>query len=397
MTDTMRVLVADDEPGMRSGVVRALRGFRVSLPDVEEAVRFDVHEAGSGEDAMAQIAAQAPDILLLDYKLPGISGLDVLDRLAAAKADVLVIMITAYASLETAVSAVKRGAYDFLAKPFTPEELKITIRKAAGRLILAQQARRLAQEKRQVRFQLISVLAHELKAPLAAVEGYLRILKDRAAGDDPAVYERMIQRSLLRTEGMRKLIIDLLDMTRIESGQKPRELAALDVCEVARAAIETMTPEALQRKIAVNLEAAGPVFLTADRGEIEIILNNLVSNAVKYNRDGGRVDVTVSGGPEAVTIAVADTGIGMTAEDAGRLFQEFVRIKNEKTRDILGSGLGLSIVKKLAVLYGGDVTLRSEPGVGSTFTVVLKPAAPATGQGAGTAAPPVRPADEGKA
>jgi len=388
MTDTMRVLVADDEPGMRSGVVRALRGFRVSLPDVEEAVRFDVHEAGSGEDAMAQIAAQAPDILLLDYKLPGISGLDVLDRLAAAKADVLVIMITAYASLETAVSAVKRGAYDFLAKPFTPEELKITIRKAAGRLILAQQARRLAQEKRQVRFQLISVLAHELKAPLAAVEGYLRILKDRAAGDDPAVYERMIQRSLLRTEGMRKLIIDLLDMTRIESGQKPRELAALDVCEVARAAIETMTPEALQRKIAVNLEAAGPVFLTADRGEIEIILNNLVSNAVKYNRDGGRVDVTVSGGPEAVTIAVADTGIGMTAEDAGRLFQEFVRIKNEKTRDILGSGLGLSIVKKLAVLYGGDVTLRSEPGVGSTFTVVLKPAAPASGQGAAAAAAP---------
>jgi two-component system sensor histidine kinase/response regulator len=397
MTDTMQILVADDEPGMRSGVVRALRGFSVSLPDVEEAVRFEVREAESGEDAMAQIAAHPPDILLLDYKLPGISGLDVLDRLAAAKADVLVIMITAYASLETAVSAVKRGAYDFLAKPFTPEELKITIRKAAGRLILAQQARRLAQEKRQVRFQLISVLAHELKAPLAAVEGYLHIMKDHAAGNDPAVYKRMIERSILRTEGMRKLIIDLLDMTRIESGQKPREMADLDVCDVARAAIETVTPEAPQRQIAVNLDAPAPVRMMADRGEIEIVLNNLVSNAVKYNRDGGRVDVTVRGGPEAVTITVADTGIGMTAEDAGRLFQEFVRIKNEKTRNILGSGLGLSIVRKLAVLYGGDVTVRSEPGVGSTFTVVLRTAAPAGGQGAEAEAPLARPAGEATA
>jgi len=397
MTDTMRVLVADDEPGMRSGVVRALRDFTVSLPDVEEAVRFEVREAGTGEDAISQIAAQPPDILLLDYKLPGISGLDVLDRLAAARSDVLVIMITAYASLETAVSAIKRGAYDFLAKPFTPEELKITIRKAAGRLILAQQARKLAQEKRQVRFQIISVLAHELKAPLAAVEGYLRIMKDRAAGNDPAVYDRMIARSLLRTEGMRKLIIDLLDMTRIESGQKPRELTTVDVCEVAKAAIETMMPEAIDRKVAVNIETPGPAPLTADRGEIEIILNNLVSNAVKYNRDGGRVDVAVRGTPEAVAITVADTGIGMTAEEAGRLFQDFVRIKNEKTRNILGSGLGLAIVKKLAALYGGDVTVRSEPGVGSTFTVVLKTAAPASGQGAGTAAPLAPPAGEGAA
>ena len=371
MTDTMHILVADDEPGMRSGVARALRDFSVALPDVGAAVRFEVQEAETGEEAMDKIAVRAPDILLLDYKLPGISGLDVLDRLTEARSDVLVVMITAYASLETAVSAVKRGAYDFLAKPFTPEELKITIRKAAGRLILAQEARKLAQEKRQVRFQIISVLAHELKAPLAAVEGYLRIMKDRAAGNDPAVYDRMIARSLLRTEGMRKLIIDLLDMTHIESGQKPRELTTVDVCEVARAAIETMMPEATDRKVAVNLDAPGPVPLTADRGEIEIILNNLVSNAVKYNRDGGRVDVAVRGTPEAVAITVADTGIGMTAEEAGRLFQDFVRIKNEKTRNILGSGLGLSIVRKLALLYGGGASVESIPDKGSTFTVVL--------------------------
>jgi signal transduction histidine kinase len=297
----------------------------------------------------------------------------------------LTIMITAYASLETAVSAIKRGAYDFLAKPFTPEELKITIRKAAGRIVLAQQARKLAQEKRQVRFQLISVLAHELKAPLAAVEGYLKILQDGAAGNDPAVYQKMIDRSLLRTEGMRKLIVDLLDMTRIESGRKRRELAAVDVRDVARAAIETAGPEAAARGITINLKAEAPVALRADRGEIEIILNNLISNAVKYNRDGGRVDVTLRSDSGAVLLAVADTGIGLAPEEAARLFDDFVRIKNEKTREILGSGLGLAIVKKLAALYGGDAWVTSEPGVGSTFTVVLKQtaepaAAPAKGK-----------------
>jgi len=387
MTDTLRILVADDEPGMRTGVARALRDFTVSLPDVDGSVCFDVAGAESGEQALERIATDPPHILLLDYKLPGISGLEVLGRLPADPGDLLTIMITAYASLDTAVTAIKRGAYDFLAKPFTPEELKITVRKAAGRLLLAQQARRLAQEKRQVRFQLISVLAHELKAPLAAVEGYLRILRDRSAGDDSAVYDRMIERSLVRTEGMRKLIIDLLDMTRIESGQKRREFADLDVRDVARAAVETMLPEARARGITIALEAGAPVPLRADRGEIEIILNNLVSNAVKYNRDGGRVDVRLRRDADAVTLAVADTGIGMTAEEAGRLFGEFVRLKNEKTRDILGSGLGLSIVRKLATLYGGHASVESAPGVGSTFTVVLRDAADAAPAPGGAAAP----------
>jgi two-component system, sensor histidine kinase and response regulator len=372
MTETLLILVADDEPGMRLGVARALKDFTVSMPDLSGGVRFEVEHAATGEEALAKIAQRPPHILLLDYKLPGISGLEVLDQLTSVTGDMLTIMITAYASLETAVSAIKRGAYDFLAKPFTPEELKITIRKAAGRIVLAQQARKLAHEKRQVRFQLTSVLAHELKAPLAAVEGYLRIMKERSAGDDPAVYERMVERSLLRTEGMRKLIGDLLDMTLIESGRKHRELADVDVREVARAAIETASPEAAPRGITLSLKADGPAVLRADRGEIEIILNNLVSNAVKYNRDGGRVDVTVRPEGGGVVLSVADTGIGLTAEEAARLFEDFVRIKNEKTRHVLGSGLGLAIVKKVAALYGGDVSVTSQSGEGSTFTVLLK-------------------------
>jgi signal transduction histidine kinase len=355
---------------MRTGVSRALRDFTVRLADINGEVRFDIDQASSGEEALEKIAEAPPQILLLDYKLPGISGLDVLEKVAGQE-DLLTIMITAYASLDTAVTATKRGAYDFLAKPFTPEELKNAVRKAAGRVILSRQARKLSAEKRQVRFQFISVLAHELKSPLAAIEGYLRILQDRSAGEDIAAYDGMIDRSLTRLEGMRKLIFDLLDVTRIESGTKSRELVEVDVRDVARHSIEAVSAEAARRGIDIKLDAPGEVKMQADRGEIEIILNNLVSNAVKYNRDGGAVKVKLSADDSRATIEVSDTGIGMTEEEASRLFNDFVRIKNAQTREIMGSGLGLSIVRKLATLYGGEATVTSQPDVGSKFTVIL--------------------------
>lgn len=370
--DTLRVLVVDDEPGMRYAVVRALRGFTVHLPDVEGAVCFETEQASSGEEALALFQVRVPDIMLLDHKMGGMSGIDVLNKLREQERDILTIMITAFATLETAVRATKSGAFDFIAKPFTPEELKDTIRKATSHLILQRQARRLAAEKRRVRFEFISVLGHELKAPLAAIEGYLNIMRDQALGEQVSAYQEVLTRCLARGEGMRKLIMDLLDMTRIESGEKRREVKDLDVCEVARAALETIKPTAEARQVNVELHADQPVPLRADRSEIEIIFNNLLSNAVKYNRDGGRVEALIHDTGDRITIAVSDTGLGLTPDEAARLFKDFVRIRNEKTRDISGSGLGLSLVKKLAMMYGGDVSVRSEPDKGSTFTVVLR-------------------------
>ncbi len=376
--DTLRVLVIDDEAGMRSGATRVLTGFRVTLPETDGQVGLQIDQSESGEEALGKMAAQKYDILLLDHKLPGMSGLDVLEQLNQRHDDVLIIMITAYASLDVAVSATKRGAFDFLAKPFTPEELRDAVRKAARHHILRWQARKLAQEKRQMRFEFLSVLVHELKAPLAAVEGYLRLLQEGAA-EDPATMARVIDRSLVRLDGMRKLIVDLLDLTRIESGQKRRELTEVDVVDVARLALETAQPEASERKLTLELHATPPVVMQADRGELEIMLNNLVSNAVKYNREGGRVDVFIkSGAGQGVTIAVKDTGIGMTKEETAKLFGEFVRIKNSKTRNIMGSGLGLSILRKLATMYGGDVMVESQPDAGTTFTVHLPDETPQT-------------------
>jgi len=370
--DSLRVLIVDDEVGMRMAVNRALEKFTVSVPDVDDEVSFVVDEAATGEEAVEKITADPPHIILLDYKLPGISGLEVLEHIDTEKQNILVIMITAYASLETAVTATKRGAYDFLAKPFTPAELKNTIKKASGRLVLLRQAKKLAEEKRKIRFQFTTVLVHELKAPLAAIEGYLQILQGHTLGDSVDTYDNVIRRCMVRLTGMRKMVIDLLDLTRIESGEKRREFSTVDVSALAETSIETAIPEARDRNIDIRLARNDHVTMNADRDEIEIILNNLVTNAVKYNRDNGSVDISIVREGDDVKIVVSDTGIGMTKEESAKLFNDFVRIKNAKTRTILGSGLGLSTVKKIALLYGGDVSVESEPDVGSTFTAVLK-------------------------
>ena len=212
--------------------------------------------------------------------------------------------------------------------------------------MLARHARQSEEDKKRVRFQFISVLSHELKAPLAAIEGYINILKKRYGKISEEDYEMMLGRSQIRLEGMRKLIFDLLDLTRIEAGTKKRNLEIINVADMARSAIEVVNMEATLRNIKINMDVKTPVTMNADKSEIEIILNNLITNAVKYNRDGGKVDVSLYADGEKRVIKVSDTGIGIAPEDAARLFQEFVRIKNEKTINILGSGLGLSTVKK---------------------------------------------------
>ena len=368
---TLRVAMVDDEEPLHVAVRRILDKYRVHVADVGVDVAYDSAYFTSGEQFLESLEKGAKfDLLLLDLKLPGMNGLEVLSALATQGRGLMVIMITAYATFETAVHATKIGAYDFLPKPFSPEELRYAVRKATDQLILSREARRLAEETRRVRFNFISVLAHELKAPINAVEGYLQILQTQ----EPPERLQMVERSLARLEGMKKLILDLLDLTSIESGQKQRKLTTVDVGAAAKAAVDLFAKEAATRGITIALEPAGPVEMTADAGEIEIILNNLVSNAVKYNRDDGSVTISLVRETGGATISVSDTGIGLSPQESGKLFTEFVRIKNDDTVKVAGSGLGLSTVRKLAELYGGDATVSSRKGQGSTFSVTLRDA-----------------------
>ena len=369
--EALDVLEVDDEPGIRSGVLRILRNFTVSYPFMDDDISFNVIEAATGEEALEHIKKSPPAIVLLDNKLPGIQGVEVLEFINNNQLDILVMMITSYASLELAVKATTIGAYDFVPKPFTPQELKSSMENITKHYFLRRMTRKMHKEGKQVRFQFLSVLSHELKAPLNAIEGYLNIMQDKQMGPNVAAYDEMIDRSLSRVKSMRTMIMDLLDLTHIESGKKKRELRELDLCLVAKSAMDTMMPLAIQRDVTMQLAADDGCTYFADSDEMVIIFNNLISNAVKYNATGGTVTCTIAQSENQVVIRVADTGIGIDEADVPKLFHEFSRIKNAKTREVTGSGLGLSIVKRLVSMYNGRIEVDSKVGHGSTFSIYL--------------------------
>ncbi len=367
----LKVLVVDDEPGIRSGVTRILSHFQVNYPFMDEDYTYEILEAATGEEGIIIIDRDKPDIVLLDNKLPGIQGTDVLEYIRNKKYDIVVAMITSYASLDVALKAHKFGATDFVPKPFTPQELKSCIENITKQQYLKRITHKMNQEGKKVRYQFLSVLSHELKAPLNAIEGYLRMMQERQSGDRIEDYATPIERSLQRIQGMRNLIMDLLDFTKIRLERKEEKIEEVHLSNIASNSIVTVRPYAIQMEVTIDLAIKSDALIMADPTDMEIIFNNLISNSVKYNKRGGKAEIIIDENDSEVVVIFSDTGIGINEADKDELFSEFVRIKNEKTRNISGSGLGLSIVKKVVELYNGTIAVESSPDVGTTFTVRL--------------------------
>jgi signal transduction histidine kinase len=367
----LKILVVDDEPGIRSGVSRILGNFHVTYPFMDEDYSFEISEAASGEEGLEKIEQDRPDIILLDNKLPGIQGVEVLEYIRKKSYDIVVAMITSYASLDVAIRATRDGATDFIPKPFTPQELKSSIENITKQLYLRRITDKLKQEGKKVRYQFLSVLSHELKAPLNALEGYLRMMQEKQSGELIDDYTNAIERSLQRVQGMRNLIMDLLDFTKIRLERKEEKIQEVDLEAVASNAVVTVQPYAIQMEVDISLDVRSKVVIMADPDDIEIVFNNLLSNSVKYNKFGGKAEITIDSSETEAIVIFSDTGIGIKEDDIENLFTEFVRIKSEKTRNITGSGLGLSIVRKVVELYKGTIKVESTPEIGSTFTVRL--------------------------
>ena len=367
----LKVLVIDDEPGIRSGVSRILNNFHVTYPFMDEDYTFEVSEAATGEEGIEILEREMPDILLLDNKLPGIQGVEVLEYIRKRNYDIVVAMITSYASLDVAIRATRDGAIDFIPKPFTPQELKSSIENITKQQYLKRITHRMKQEGKKIRYQFLSVLSHELKAPLNALEGYLRMMQGKQAGELIDDYATPIERSLQRIQGMRNLIMDLLDFTKIRLERKEEKIQKVNMSEVASAAMVTVQPYAIQMDVSINIDVRSDVSIMADPDDMEIVFNNLISNAIKYNKVGGKAEITIDSTDNEAILIISDTGIGITKNDTENLFTEFVRIKNEKTRNISGSGLGLSIVKKVVELYHGTINVDSTPDIGTIFTIRL--------------------------
>ena len=219
--------------------------------------------------------------------------------------------------------------------------------------------------------QFVNMAAHELKAPLTAIQGYLEMVVDKTLGDEQEVYDGYMRRSLERSKTLITLINDLLNISRIQAGKVRREIERMDLSTQVKTAVDFFANEIEKSGITARLQTTDSLFIDADREEMQRLLTNLISNAIKYNRPNGSIDIETNSEKGYAKLLVRDTGIGMKAEEKERLFEEFFRAKNPHTRSISGTGLGLALVKKIVDSYAGRIEADSEYEKGTTFTIYL--------------------------
>jgi signal transduction histidine kinase len=218
----------------------------------------------------------------------------------------------------------------------------------------------------------IAMVAHELRAPIASVEQQLVVILNGMAGEVTPKQEKLLSRAKERTNGLLTLIKDLLDLSKIEAGKMVQYKEPLILQEVIQRVVDLMRTEAEGKKIDLQFSAPSETpLIHADRTSMEGIFTNLISNAIKYTPEGGKVWVTLSEEGGFVKATVSDTGIGIKKEDLPRIFDKFYRVKTPETRQIIGTGLGLSIVKSIVDAHLGSISVESEEGGGTIFTVLL--------------------------
>jgi two-component system phosphate regulon sensor histidine kinase PhoR len=217
----------------------------------------------------------------------------------------------------------------------------------------------------------VANVSHELKTPLSAIRGYAETLRDGAL-DEADTARRFTERILEQCRRLQALLDDLLTLSRLESAEAPFETRRVDLAASAARAAEAVSRAAEERGVTVTVEPPeGKVEILGDLGGLERLLVNLLDNAVKYNRAGGRVTVRLAREGAGALIEVADTGIGIPEELQPRIFERFYRVDKGRARDEGGTGLGLAIVKHVAQRHGGSVEVESRPGEGSAFRVRL--------------------------
>lgn len=220
-----------------------------------------------------------------------------------------------------------------------------------------------------MRSEFVANVTHELKTPLTSIRGYIELLKsgERDAETARSFYE-IIE---IEAERLQKLTDDLLQLSDIENGAAEPELTPVPLAETVQKVADTLRPEAESRGIALHTFVEEGLSVRANPRRLYQLIKNLMENAVKYNRDGGAVNLSASSERGVAVIRVHDTGIGIPPEHLDRIFERFYRVDKGRSRELGGTGLGLSIVKHIVNLYGGDVRVDSEVGIGTTFTVRL--------------------------
>jgi signal transduction histidine kinase len=397
MREQPRVLVVDDE----ESVV-------VTIKAILQLDGYNVATTTSGAEALEMVRKVEYDLVLTDLRLEDGDGLDVLKAVRESSPETVTIMLTGYASLESAIQALRAGAYDYLVKPSEVEELRATVSRGIERRRLGQELRlRVAElaalnaslqerideataelkdryeqlkELDKMKSQFLSIASHELKTPITAMSGFLQValrrvrrLSQGEAAAPVAEGLRSITEQLevvyRQTGKLARLVDELLDVSRIQTGRIEFRYGDVDLSELANEVATRMQLTTTTHEISVRRDSQNVV--TADRDHLEQVLNNLVTNAIKYSPSGGTITIDVRPDDGGVRLSVIDQGIGIPEKELEAIFGLFYRSPDRAARDAAGMGLGLYISKEIVVRHGGRIWAESGGVKGSTLNVVI--------------------------
>jgi signal transduction histidine kinase len=359
--DCPKVLVIDDE-----------EISRISCERILKRIGIETTKAGSGREGLDLLMREPHELVLVDLKMPEMDGMEVARRIREYDPNTVTIIITGYATIETAVTAIKEGAYDYLPKPFTPDELVIVVRRGLEKRRLDRESRALREEKAAMERNFVTMVTHQLRSPLGAIYQYFEVLLSDLGGGLSEMQHEMIERARERLDGLLQLINDWLDMNRIQAGDIVHRLQSCPLAPCVGSALAGLEMAAHEKgiELCVDIPSDLPeVYMDSDT--FREVLSNLIANAIKYNRPEGKVCISACEKDDWVVVAIEDTGPGMDEKEIPFIFEQFYRSKAKEVRRQQGTGLGLTIAQKIVRAHGGKIDVQSRLGEGSTFSVYI--------------------------
>jgi signal transduction histidine kinase len=342
------ILVVDDEIGPRESLKMILHPH------------YNVYTADRGAQAVEILKQHPVDLVTLDLKMPGVSGINVLEKVKQHDPDIEAIIITGYGSLDTAIEGLRLGAFDYISKPFDVNHILSLVRRGLER-------RNAKSQLRQVKSDFLSNVSHELRTPLSVVVGFVYLLLNQVIGKLTDEQQRVLETVYRNSEELLELIDNVLWMTSLNAGDANATLERFDVREVAREAMKRYekTIQAKGLKLDLQLSEQETV-LVSDRGKLERVFQNVFNNAVKFTREG---QITVKVQPRAqrdgVEIEVIDTGVGIEQNKIDSIFEPFHQADTSMQRAFSGLGIGLTVARRMAELIGGRLSVTSKQGAGT--------------------------------
>ncbi|MBN1613692.1 MAG: response regulator [Deltaproteobacteria bacterium] len=358
LSDKPVILVIDDEEALRDGCRQVL-----------EKTGYTVLTAANGNEGINLAREHLPHIAFVDLKMPNISGMEIIEILSHDIPDIMLVMITGYASIVSAVEAMKKGAYDYLPKPFSADQLRALAYRGLEHRRLKIETRILREEKDQIQKNFITFVSHEMRSPLVAIQQYMETLKATAGDCLNQDVREVIERCSARVEGLEKLVEHWLDLSRIENGTFAEQKVALNLRHVILRAAEEMN--SLCKKRGLTLTSNIPENIPSIMGDEESLVRvftNIIGNATKFTPEGGAITISVKQEGHYITADIADTGFGISPDKIPFIFEPFYRGKDKNERG-RGSGLGLTFCKLIMESHQGDITVSSKEGEGTTFAL----------------------------